>query len=184
MYEKQVCYEKSLPQSGKAQKIQYLRFLSLCLFFGKVFFIGAIFIHANKDIFALFDGKTITAGRAGLVCGHIPRGKIAFGIFGTAKEHCAVLAEALDHRRTAFRAGNADLLTNGLGKFAFREIAARIEFTVTALSDDDIAAAKLTFEVGLFGFFLFLFGFSRCVERFCIFTFGITGTSQEFTESA
>ena len=49
-----------------------------------------------------------------------------------------VLAEALDDGRAAFRTSNADLLADGLGIFAFREIAARVELAVTALADDDI----------------------------------------------
>ena len=149
-----------------------------------ILFIGAILIHAVKIAFSLFHKEHIAANGTFFIRGHIPNGKITFWIFGATEKDGPVLAEALDERCAAFRASNADLLTDGLGIFAFREIAASIKLTVTALADDDIAAAELAFEVCLFGLFLFGLHVTGSVEGLCVFTFGITGAGGKFAESA
>ena len=161
-------------------------FYALIIFriFGNFFLIGAILIHAIKNIFTLFHKQSFTASRTFFLRGRIPNGKITFRIFRAAEKDGMIFSEAFYHGRTAFRTGNTDFFTDRLCIFTFREIAASVEFTVTALSDDDITAAKLTFQICFFGFFLFLLHVSGSIERICVFTLGITGTSGKLAESA
>ena len=156
------------------------RFLILRQFF----FIGTIFIHAIKNIFSFFHKKHITTGRTSLIRRRIPYREIAFRIFRTTEKHTMVFAKALHYGSTAFRTGNTDFLTDRLRIFAFREITARIEFTVTALSNYNISTAKFTFQICLLRFFLFFLHVTGSIKRLCIFTFRIAGTSRKFSESA
>ena len=106
------------------------------------------------QLFALlFEHKRAAFG-AFFARGHIPNGKIAFRVVIAVVENTFVSAEAAHDLTAAFRAGNAYLFLDSLRVFAFREGEAGIEFAVSALADNNLAAAFGAFDVGFFGFFL------------------------------